>query len=286
MSKRAPNLPLPTLGGLQFWTDRRIRSGWRVQRHTLLGHHRLLDPRDVRRAWGTRETCLHALEQHAPPIDTAAPVVVILHGLGRTRWAMRRLNHALKNCGWQTINFGYASTRSNLADFAEALDDVLTDYRHCPEIHFVGHSMGNLVVRYWLGTTSRPDSRPNVGRTVMLAPPNQGSILARRLSAIPGLRTGMGPAASQIIDWDATLPHLATPPDFGIIAGRFGLVENPLLDDAGDFIVTRDECRLDGCAAFAEVDSSHTFIMYDDRVAEMVDSFLRNGRLAPDERAG
>ena len=38
-----PNLPLPTLGGMQFWGDVTHRAGWRVQRHVVTGHHRLLD---------------------------------------------------------------------------------------------------------------------------------------------------------------------------------------------------------------------------------------------------
>lgn len=271
------NLPLPTLGGLQLWTDRRIRSGWRIQRHALLGHHRLLDARDVRRAWGSYEFCLNVFDDAAPPVKTDVETVFVLHGLGRTRPTMAKLDRNLQAMGWQTVNFGYASTRGSLSAFAEALDDVARDYRDCPKVYFVGHSMGNLVVRSWLAT--KTSDHPAVGRVAMLAPPNQGSILARRLSILPGLRLGLGPAGGQIIDWQATAPLLATPADFAIIAGRFGLLGNPLLGDVGDFVVTVDECRLDGCADFAEVNSSHMFIMDSDEVAEMVDRFFRTGRL-------
>lgn len=47
-----PNIPFPTLGGKQFWTDRYIYSGWRIQENVITGHSRLLDPGDMRRCWG------------------------------------------------------------------------------------------------------------------------------------------------------------------------------------------------------------------------------------------
>ena len=48
-----PNLKVPTMGGLLFWKDKAEIQGWRLQRHILTGHWRLLDPDDVRCAWGT-----------------------------------------------------------------------------------------------------------------------------------------------------------------------------------------------------------------------------------------
>ena len=48
-----PNVPFPTAGGEVFWTDLAEIDGWRVQRNTVTGHCRLLDPENIRRAWGT-----------------------------------------------------------------------------------------------------------------------------------------------------------------------------------------------------------------------------------------
>ena len=52
------NIPTWTLGGKQFWTDELIHGRWRIQRHAISGHYRLLDPANVRRAWGSWDTCL------------------------------------------------------------------------------------------------------------------------------------------------------------------------------------------------------------------------------------
>ena len=44
-----------------------------------------------------------------------------------------------------------------------------------------------------------------------------------------------------------------------------------------DGTVTVDETRLDGMSAFAEVDATHTWIMNDARVHQMVVRYLRDG---------
>ena len=61
MSSGRFNLPMPTLGGRQFWADCQFFRGWRIQKHVYSGHYRLLDPSDIRRAWGTLEECRQAL---------------------------------------------------------------------------------------------------------------------------------------------------------------------------------------------------------------------------------
>ena len=51
------NLPFSTGGGKQFWTDVDYCQGWRIQQNAVTGHCRLLDPSDVRHAWGTLGQC-------------------------------------------------------------------------------------------------------------------------------------------------------------------------------------------------------------------------------------
>ena len=46
---------MPTMGGVIFWDDIQECNGWRLQRNTFTGHYRILDPNDVRRAWGKGE---------------------------------------------------------------------------------------------------------------------------------------------------------------------------------------------------------------------------------------
>ena len=55
-----PNIEMPTLGGEVFWTDIASHNGWRVQKNNVFGNCRILDPKDVRKAWGGKTDILHA----------------------------------------------------------------------------------------------------------------------------------------------------------------------------------------------------------------------------------
>lgn len=47
-----PNINFPTMGGILFWNDLARCNGWRMQQNTITQHIRILDPDNVRRAWG------------------------------------------------------------------------------------------------------------------------------------------------------------------------------------------------------------------------------------------
>ena len=55
-----PNIPLPTMGGKVFWKTLAEKDGWKVQKNMFTGHCRVLDPNDVRMAWGFSEEALLA----------------------------------------------------------------------------------------------------------------------------------------------------------------------------------------------------------------------------------
>jgi len=147
-----PNVPFKTMGGPQFWADVAVRSEWRVQRNSVTGHHRLLDPSEIRRAWGSAEHCLNAL--NAEPRATAArgEVVVMLHGTFSHRRALKGVGEVLQRAGsYEVVNVGYPSTRAGIsthaADLAAVIDRLGPDVTR---IHFAAHSLGNLVVREYL----------------------------------------------------------------------------------------------------------------------------------------
>ena len=55
-----PNIPFPTLGGKVFWNTLAEKNGWKVQKNMITGHCRVLDPSNVRMAWGFSEEALLA----------------------------------------------------------------------------------------------------------------------------------------------------------------------------------------------------------------------------------
>ncbi|HZN32985.1 MAG TPA: lipase [Pirellulaceae bacterium] len=283
------NVPLPTLGGEQFWSDELVYQGWRIQQNVLTQHYRLLDPRDVRRAWGTAEQCRAAFaefkrHENLPPLSGRA--VVTLHGLIRSRDHMDGLGKFLAEEGkYHVVNVSYASTRRSLDDHALSLSRVLAGLEGVEEIDFVGHSLGNLVVRRYLGEASQSEPRwqvdPRIKRMVMLGPPNNGARLAVlfRNNELFGLVTG--PSGKQLArSWDECQKTLATPSfPFGILAGGSGNDRglNPLVPGDDDLIVSVEETRLAGAADFRLLHCRHALLMDDPAARACVLAFLQHG---------
>lgn len=58
-----PNVPFPTLGGNVMWDDIHECNGWRIQRNSFTGHYRILNPSNIRKAWGTEEAMENLLNK-------------------------------------------------------------------------------------------------------------------------------------------------------------------------------------------------------------------------------
>jgi hypothetical protein len=278
-----------TAGGKQFWADRWFFHDWRIQRHALTGHCRLLDGNNRRHAWGSFEDCRDKFDDirrrdKLPAMQGKA--VIILHGLFRTRSSMERLRDAIaEGDEYSVFCLGYPTTRGSVADHAESLDSAVRSLEGITEINFVAHSLGNLVVRHWLkdladGKRSLPAGQ-SFGRMVMLAPPNRQPQLATKLIRGAVAEFIAGPAAHQLAeDWLTLEPKLATPPfEFAILAGGKGDDRgyNPLLPGDDDAVITVESTRLPGARDFRLLPVLHSFFMNDSRVHEMTRRFLTHG---------
>ncbi|HEY1600569.1 MAG TPA: alpha/beta fold hydrolase [Pirellulales bacterium] len=283
-----PNVVAPTRGGTQLWGDEIVCGQWRIQRNVVTAHCRLLDPDDVRHAWGTLAVCLRHLDDlkkqgKIPPVRPA--VVIVLHGLVGSRQQMSPLANYLQDRGnWSVVSITYPSTRASVADHAAALRAIVAHLDGVHEIHFVAHSLGNLVVRHYLADHAADHQGridPRIRRFVMLGPPNHGSELANTLGDNVIFDSTLGASAQQLAHrWRELEPHLATPPcEFGIIAGGKGndLGFNPLLPGDDDGTVRVAETRLAGASDFTLVDSLHSSLMTNPIVQEQTQRYLRTG---------
>ncbi|MBC8353417.1 MAG: alpha/beta hydrolase [Planctomycetes bacterium] len=294
----ARNVEGPTFGGKQLWTDELIFHDWRIQRHVWTGHHRLLDNRDFRRAWGSFEHCREQLdafkrELAMPPMR--GKVVVALHGLLRSRQSMQGIcDHFREHGDYAIVNFSYASTRKELDQHAQSFARVMENIGpEVTEINFVAHSLGNLVIRHYLGDQTNPDEGklpdPRIKRIVMLAPPNNGAEFARKFADNKIFQTIWGKTGLELAnEWDSLEKHLAVPAcEFAIIAGGKGESSgsNPLLTGDDDFVVSVEETRLPGARDFAMLPVLHSSIMDDSNVRECAMRFFGHGYLvAADKR--
>lgn len=276
------NLKLPTLGGRQFWGDVYYCRGWRIQHHVHTGHYRLLDPNDVRQAWGTEEACRTEWDrirsENGITPDTGK-VVVLVHGIIRSSKSFSRMRGALKCSGYTVIGFDYPSTQVTIRDSAEYLRKVLDSLTQVSEINFVVHSMGGLIVRTYL----QQQTDPRIHRMVMLGVPNRGANMANVVQNNPLFKLLFGPAGQQLIhDPEGFIAGLPTPEfDFAIIAGARGTAEgwNPLIDGDDDGTVEVENARLPGAADFITVCGMHSFLMDREDVIEATCRFLTTGAL-------
>jgi len=294
-----PNAATPTLGGMQFWGDELLFRGWRIQRHATTGHCRLLDEHNYRHAWGTFDECQARLDQikrdqSLEPMH--GRVVLVLHGLGRTRGSMRSLAKHLRQNGDATVlRVSYPSTRAGIDAHALALASIVAHLDGVDEIDFVAHSLGNLVIRRYLSQAAESaagQADPRIRRVVMLTPPNQGS---RRGSLwdesgwFGGMyRSVLGDSGTQVASaWESIAPRLATPRcEFGILAGGRGDERgwHEQLPGDDDGTVTVAETLLAGARDFIVVPVRHTFFADDPRVQEYVQRFLERGSFVGEDQ--
>lgn len=211
-----------------------------------------------------------------------ADCVVLLHGLARSEASMLVLQEVLEFHGYTVVNDGYPSEDAPIGDLVRYVGQAAA---RCPADepqHFVTHSLGGILVRAWLA-----QGHPaNLGRVVMLAPPNHGSEIVDTLDETDLLRRVVtwfsGPAAHQLGTDAASVPNrLPERVDFdlGVIAGDIAI--NPLgpilIDGPNDGTVSVSSTRIGGMADHIVLTTTHTMIMVNPVAMAEVLEFLREG---------
>lgn len=292
ISTKAP--PERSWGALDHWCDHLVYSDWRIQTNVVTQRCRLLNNSDDRICAGDYETCRANFERAKATgkVPEMKPeVVVCLHGLARSRDSMKGLADVINETGdFSAITFGYPSMSATLDEHASALGKTIESLDGARRIHFVAHSMGNIVIRRMMAQQIERDGKidPRFGRMVMLGPPNQGASLGKLFGGGKIVGLLLGPAAKQLgTEWAQTELQLVTPPiEFAIIAGGMSTGGySPLLNGDDDFIVRVNETKLPGAADYRVLPVHHAGVRSAESVGDMTVCFLQNGYLeTPDTK--
>ena len=208
--------------------------------------------------------------------------VILLHGLCRTSRSMTEIQRALTHAGYTVWNVNYPSRTAPIQTLADdAIGQAVTNCLEngATKIDFVTHSMGGILVRSYLAR----HTVPQLGRVVMLAPPNQGSEIVDKLGTWKLFKWINGPAGNQLGTGANSLPNELGPAHFlvGIIAGDRSvnwINSLFLIPGRDDGKVAVKRARLDGMSDFIVIHATHMFITYNDQAIRQTIQFLRTGK--------
>ncbi len=221
-------------------------------------------------------------EKEISPLPTSKvkAAVVLLHGLRQSSGSMEKMEKTLSSQGYNVVNVDYPSTDHTIEYLASVtLHDILKPFvkKSPSQIHFVTHSMGGIIVRYYL----KHQKLKNLGRVVMISPPNRGSELVELLKDQSVLERIYGPAAAELNMEKGSLVQSLGPVDFelGVIAGNrsFNPLYSALLPGPDDGVVTVESMKIEGMKDFIILPQTHTFIMKNDDTIAQVIYFLEHG---------
>jgi pimeloyl-ACP methyl ester carboxylesterase len=205
--------------------------------------------------------------------------VILLPGVWMPAWSLLLLDWRLRRAGFRVRRFHYASLRGSLAGNARRLHEFAAR-QPAGRIHFVGHSLGGMVVQALFHYY--PDQAP--GRVVSLGSPHRGSRAAQLLAGRAWGRRLLGRPLRELVRQEGPAWPLPAR-EWGVIAGERGLglgcLLVPGLPRPHDGTVSVAETRPRGAHDHLVLPVTHTQMLVSSAVAGAVVHYLRYGRFPP-----
>ena len=195
--------------------------------------------------------------------------VVLIHGLYMPTLTMKVLANRLESKGYSVHVFGY-----NTLDFGSAAAKlnafVGARFSAQDDVHFVGHSMGGLVIRDYFDKFKPVFNDSSV---VTIGSPHSGAMCARFLKkfktsfilgrSVEALSTG--------------LEQKPVHPDFGVIVGTCNAGLGYIIGmKGGDGLVSLDDAKFEYAKETTFINREHIALIYSKTVVEQVHSFIES----------
>ena len=196
-------------------------------------------------------------------------IIILIHGLLRSSRSMIPIKNFLERQGYATLLYAYPSAKYDIQSHGFFLRKFIKNLlikNPQLKIHFITHSLGGIITREALAKLSANQLK-NIGYLIMLAPPNQGSFLAKLCTQLfPLITFPIRPLAELSSDKSSYIHRVPIPKvKIGIIAGRF------------DAKVPPSSAYLRSQRELVVINTNHTFITYNSEAKNLILHFLKSG---------
>ena len=194
---------------------------------------------------------------------------------------MDLMERALSEAGYKVLNVDYPSRSASVSESGEVVvGKAVEDCQRAgaAKIHIVTHSLGGILVRSYLSQ----HTITNLGRVVMLSPPNQGSEVVDTLGSLRIFKLINGIAGSELGTGTNSTPNQVGPATFtvGIIAGDRSInwINSAMIRGSDDGKVSVEHTKLEGMTDHIVIHATHPFLMRNKTSIRQTIHFLRNGQ--------
>jgi dienelactone hydrolase len=219
----------------------------------------------------------NAFLTHDDEVPGIKEIVVLLHGLGRSNTSMWLLAHRLEDAGYYVRRVEYSSLDQTPDEILKKVRSQINQccQKHTQSVHFVGHSLGGLMVRAYL----QNNKVDKLGRVVLLGTPNKGTEAADHFSN-SWLMDILGPTDKALGTDDKSFPKSLKAPYYpvGVIAGEIkSKFNDPVIPGKDDGLVSVEATKIDAMTDFIILETGHSMMRYDKEVADQTIEFIKNG---------
>lgn len=214
-------------------------------------------------------------------IDQKYELVILVHGFNNDESDMFPLKRHLEGLGYEAVTINLPLRFSALEECISLFENQFQqiDYECFERIHFVGYSMGGLIVRSFLAN----NTVSKLGRCVLIATPNKGTKLADLCDKLlkPVVQIYQPLKSLKTSSINIGKPMNTPQPDIGVIAGNTSKhFWGVFLDGENDGRVEVESVKYDEMIDFIIRPYGHKEIHHQPEIGDLVDLFLRTGKFS------